>query len=455
MTESIQAEDDSPAGEYRPFSLTLRLRESVFDRPRNLSMYEQAPLGVTEAHEALHFFQETTTAFGLLSWIGYLGACIDVRARVIHQARVVLPVDLSGACAAHWAGWWQSALGDRLNQHERIVGATLHPPTMRVNLNDFGVVPLYGATGTTAEDRRFCIGALAVQESCARQIELLLARGRVDFIPSRGGEYQVLEDFAALAASRDQTARVSPELLATVADHSLQSLTPGYFALSYIDHFLAADIDIEVACAAVDRLHQHSPGALLDYCASSLDQAEAALKATLPCEPHFPWILQCLRQGLRLRQDRPWLLRDVVRDENGPWHALLRLIEQHQVPVAIDRDERFVALGPLEGPKDDLPSNSGRFADALVYALLLVLSQEPETRCPFFSGCAHRFKNEEECTLRPWTRAQHLKTCSVGHAFRVLGFEKQEIVVPRVAGSPRGMPLPVADRGMRGCEDGS
>lgn len=441
MTEVQGSNDECPAGEYRPFSLTLRLRESVFDRPRTLSMYQQAPLGVTEAHEALHFFQETTTAFGLLNWIGYLGACLDVRARVIPQDRVVLPVDLTGACSAHWAGWWQSAVGNRLGGHERIEGATLLPPMTFVDLNGLGVVPLYGATGTTAEGRQVLIGALAVQESCARQIELLLARGRVDFSPSAGGEYQVLEDFAAIAVASERLTRLSPEVLATLADHALQSLSPGYFSLSYIDQFLASsEASIEGVCEAVDRAHQHSPEALLNYCASSLDQAEAALKSTFPCEPHFPWILMCLRRGLGLRQDHPWLLRDVARDERGPWRALLNLMEQHQVPVAIDRDERFVALGRLDHPQDDLPSDAGRFADALVFALLLVLSQEPRTRCPFFDGCSHQFKDEEDCTHRPWIHARRRKACSVGYAFRGLGFEMQEVVHP-----PRGTPLPIVE----------
>lgn len=418
----------SALGGYSPFSFTIHVRDASFATRRALSMYDRSEAGVTEGHEFLHFVLETTTAFGILSWIGYLETCMEVHSLLEEASAIDLPLNATSLRGSHWVRCWLQTRGDTVIEAS-LAQILLAERAGSIEILGLGTVLQHAAWGVTETGDRVLIGDRVVQESLIRQVEQVLVQELADSCPVAGGDYEVLETYGRLVAEQERLAfRLPASDLATLAERALQSFSPGYFALAYIAEFLRDPAGgADVAAGRVDAKHGHSPDRFLQRCASAIEDALGLLAKAAPHNRYLPWILKRLRTGLEIRRERPRLVADLVT-ASDPWVALQELTLKHCVPAAIDRESRFVAIEPLDGAPDDFPSDCARFAHGLVHALGVTLSadQETSTRCEFERNCDLAFK-DEACASRPWVRAAQSPTCATGAAYRFLGFHGQPV----------------------------
>lgn len=399
-------------------------------------------------HEYLHFLQNTTTLFGMQSFLADWSTLFSI-AKVNEQAsKIRLPIkDQSGKVGtpesqsrsrlqnATYGDFSLNSFVDNIPASVINVEFDENHKIFYQNRSHSSNFPVPSCTLVIQQgEQHLCykFGALAVYESLAALLEKTLVehfpQASVELLPAF--PYRALQYAAKYFEKRSGQAPIDRITLARIADRSLMTTAPGFFAVRYLEDQTAHPQ--QTVDETVKNVNSRYPffkhEALISAALKELKTSADALSVSPMKKEIFQWFMNHIETNLSARKDDPdKFIRPLL--SNDPWGECDKLLSIIPIPIIHLNSHGSYVLDPNDiGGKQEgnIASNAAPFFKQLQFVINLHVERNQKVQCPAHNICIHPFKNAD-CHSKPWKHAERNQSCAMGSAFAFLNVQGKKV----------------------------
>ncbi len=399
-------------------------------------------------HEYLHFLQNTTTLFGMQSFIANWTTLFSI-ARVNKQAlEIKLPIKkhsgyLGTPESESMKRLYKQTNGNvGLNCFDKNVSADVinieFDETSKVlyqNVSNVYNFPVPSCTLKVIQRDKhltpYKFGALAVCESLATLLEdaLIGHSSRADEESLQTFPYHSFQYVTKYYERKSGKASIDRVTLARIADRSLMTIAPGFFAVRYLEEQIAhpkQTVGETVEIVNSKYLFQHD--ALVSVALKDLKTLSDASSISPVKKEMFQWFITHIETNLSARKDDPdKFIRPLISDD--PWGECEKLLSVTPIPIIQLNGHGYYTLNLqniYNKLEENIASNAAPFFRQLQFAINLHIESNPRLKCPAYEVCKLHFK-DLDCLCKPWKHAERSPSCEAGSAFAFLGVKGKKV----------------------------
>lgn len=400
-------------------------------------------------HEYLHFLQNTTTLFGMLSFIANWLTLFSIAKANEQVLEIRLPIkDPSGLFYTpesqsmkrlynHTYGNCELDCFDE-NVSEDIINIEFDE-TRKVlyqNVSHVDNFPVPSCTLKIIQQgkhlRPYEFGAHAVCESLATLLEDALIEHSPSAYegPLQTFPYHSFQYVTKYYERKSGQASMDRITLARIADRSLMTIAPGFFAVRYLEEHTAhpkQPIDETVRIVNA-RYPWFKYDALIATALKELKTLACAMSVSPMKKEIFQWFMNHIETNLSARKDDPdKFIRPLL--SNDPWGECEKLLSVTPIPIIQLNGYGYYTLNLRNinnKQEENIASNAAPFFRQLQFAINLHIEGNHKLKCPAYDVCKLSFRNID-CLCKPWKHAERSPSCEAGSAFAFLGLKGKKV----------------------------
>lgn len=400
-------------------------------------------------HEYLHFLQNTTTLFGMQSFIANWLTLFSIAKTNEQVLEIRLPIkDPSGRFytpeSQSMRRLYNHTYGScRLDCFDENVSADIinieFDETHKVLYQNASHVDNFPVPSCTLkiiqQDKHlhpYEFGAHAVCESLATLLEDALIEHSSSAYegPLQTFPYHSFQYVTKYYERKSGQASIDRITLARIADRSLMTIAPGFFAVRYLEEHTAHPQ--QTVDETVKNVNSRYPffkyEALISTALKDLKTLANALSVSPMKKEIFQWFMNHIETNLSARKDDPdKFIRPLL--SNDPWGECDKLLSVVPIPIIQLNGYGYYTLNSKNidnKNEENIASNAALLFKQLQFVINLHVEHNQKVKCPAHNICTQPFKNAD-CLSKPWKHADRIPSCETGSAFAFLGVKGKKV----------------------------
>lgn len=394
-------------------------------------------------HEYLHFLQNTTTLFGMQSFIANWSTLFSIAKANEQVLKIRLPIkDRSGRFGTPesesmrqlynqtYGNWGLARFAEDVSASVINMEFDETRKVLYQNVSHVDNFPVPSCTLVIQQGERYEFGAHAVCESLATLLENTLIEHSSDAIGSLPTfPYRALQYVTEYYEKKGCQTLIDRMTLARIADRSLMTIAPGFFAVRYLEEQLARPAQtVDETVRIVNSKYPFQYDALISVALRDLKNLADTLSISPGKKEMFQWFITHIETNLSARKDDPdRFIRPLISDD--PWKECDKLLSAVPIPIIQLNGYGYYTLN-LQNINNkqckNIASDAAPFFRQLQFAINLHIKGNQKLKCPAYDICTHSFKNAD-CLNKPWKHAEHNQSCATGSAFAFLNVKGKKV----------------------------
>lgn len=435
-------------GNYWPQGLVIEindyLQSATPGQPQSLPLDRKLVL----LHEYLHFLHNTTTLFGMESFLADWLALFSIAKANEQASKIRLPIkDQLGNVGtpesqsrsrlqnATYGDFFLNSFVDDIPASVINIEFDENHKILYQNRSHSSNFPVPSCTFVIQQgEQHLCykFGALAVYESLAALLEDTLVEhfSQASVEPFPEFPYRALQYAAKYFEKRSGQAPIDRITLARIADRSLMTTAPGFFAVRYLEEHTAHPQ--QTVDETVKNVNSRYPffkyEALISAALKDLKTLADALSVSPMKKEIFQWFMNHIETNLSARKDDPdKFIRPLL--SNDPWGECDKLLSVVPIPIIQLNGYGYYTLNSKNidnKNEENIASNAAPLFKQLQFVINLHVEHNQKVKCPAHNICTQPFKNAD-CLSKPWKHADIIPSCETGSAFAFLGVKGKKV----------------------------
>lgn len=432
-------------GIYWPQGLTIKINDNLTSQPID---YQKNNNNLTLIHEYRHFLDDATTFFGMQAFLFYWTTIFSIIKINKGVSKIKLPIIQLGQVGTlesqSWLKWYNGTYGNsdmhygyNDNIEPSIIDIKFKPDlkipfTYESKSYD---IPIPSCTLIIKQrDHLFNyeLGAIAVLESLATLLEDSLVEHSQDIqleqpptFPYRAFQYAV----AYYLKKGNSKMSIDRKIMAQIADRSLMTIAPGFFAARYMEEQIAhPQQTVDEIVKIVNLNYPFKYDALISSILADLKNLADKFSISPMKKEMFQWFTTNIEKNFEIRKGDPdRFIRPLLSDD--PWGECIKLLNDFPIPIIFHNGMEYYTLRHVDvntKHKEYTGSNATLFFRLLQFVIDLHIKRNQKIKCPIYNGCMQDFKNED-CCDKPWKLADRELSCVTGSAFAFSGVKGKKV----------------------------